>query len=120
MEVSKYSIEFPKISLKLKIAKHFMRHKQQATQKKLFSLPQTHPHQTKSYYFSGTKIFLQRYTAIYRDLLSKCFKYAIPGRQEMVQYNFFSHTKQKHVFCKTFKVRKAFGFLQEHIIFNSN
>ena len=82
------------------------------------SLPQTHPHQTKSYYFSGTKVFLQRYTETYRHLLSKCFKNAVPGRHKMVQYNFFSDTKQEHVFWKTFKVRKAFGFLREHIIFN--
>ena len=107
-----------KFSLKWKIVKHFIRPKQQATWKKLLSLPQTHPHQTKSCYFSGTKVFLQRYTETYRHLLSKCFKDAVPGRQEMVQYNFFSDTKQKHVFWKTFKVRKAFGFLREHIIFN--
>ena len=31
------------------------------------------PNQIKYYYVSGTKIFLQRYTEIYRHLLSKCF-----------------------------------------------
>ena len=100
---------FQKFSLKWKIEQHFMRPKQLAIQKKLLSLPQTYPHQTKSYYFCGTKIFWQSYTEIYRHLLSKCFKSAVP---------FFSDTKQKHVFWKTFKVRKAFAFLQEHIIFN--
>ena len=47
--------------------------------------PQTTPNQIKSYYIFGIKIFLQRYTEIYRHLLPKCFKNTVFGRQEMVQ-----------------------------------
>ena len=47
--------------------------------------PQPTPHQIKSYYVSGTKILLRRYTEIYRHLLSKYFKDAVLGRQEMMQ-----------------------------------
>ena len=47
------------------------------------------PHKIKSYYVFGTKIFLRRYTEIYKHLLSKCFKNAVPGRQEMVQRKCF-------------------------------
>ena len=47
--------------------------------------PQPTPHQIKSYYVSGTKILLRRYTEIYRHLLSRCFKNAVLGRQEMMQ-----------------------------------
>ena len=49
------------------------------------SLPQPTPHQIKSYYVSGTKILLRRYTEKYRHLLSKYFKNAVLGRQEMMQ-----------------------------------
>ena len=59
----------------------------------------------KSYYVFGTKIFLRRYTEMYRHLFSKCFKNAVLGRQEMVQCNFFSDIKQKYVcweICKVF------------------
>ena len=59
----------------------------------------------KSYYVFGTKIFLRRYTEMYRHLFSKCFKNAVLGRQEMVQHNFFSDIKQKYVcweICKVF------------------
>ena len=48
--------------------------------------PKTTLHQIKSYCFFGTDIFLRRYTKIYRHLISKCFKNAVLGRQERVQY----------------------------------
>ena len=48
--------------------------------------PQLILHQIKSYYVSGTKIFLRRYTEIYRHLLSKCFKNMMLERQKMAQY----------------------------------
>ena len=47
--------------------------------------PQPTPHQIKSYYVSGTKILLRRYTELYKHLLSKRFKNAVLGRQEMMQ-----------------------------------
>ena len=60
-----------------------------ATLRKVFSLPPTFPQQIKSYYFSGTKIFLRSYTEIYRHLFSKRFKNVVLGRQEMVQCKCF-------------------------------
>ena len=45
--------------------------------------------QTATKIFFGTKIFLRRYTEIYRHLISKCFKNAVLGRQEMVQRKYF-------------------------------
>ena len=47
--------------------------------------PKPTPHHIKSYYISGTKMFLRRYTEIYRYLLSKPFQNAVLGRQEMMQ-----------------------------------
>ena len=70
--------------------------------------PQPTPHQIKSYYVFGTKIFLWRYTEIYRHLLSKCFKNAVLWRQEMMQSKCFFDTKQKYVCWKICKVRKVF------------
>ena len=43
------------------------------------------PHQIRTSYVSGTKIFLRRYTVIYGHLLSKCFENAVFGRLEMIQ-----------------------------------
>ena len=80
----------------------------------LFSLPPNHNQQINSYFVSGTKIFLRRYTEIYRHFLSKCFKNGVLGRQEMVQCKFFSDPKQKHVWWK----RLNLAVLREYIIFN--
>ena len=52
--------------------------------------PQPTPHQIKSYYVSGTKILIRRYTKIYRHLISKCFKNAVFGRQAMIQCKCYS------------------------------
>ena len=83
---------FEKFQLKWKIVKHFTRAKQQATLRKLFSLPQPPYHQIKSCYGFETKLFLERYTEIYRHFFSKCFMKVVLGRQEMVQCKcFFLH-----------------------------
>ena len=50
--------------------------------KEIIQPPPTY-HQIKSYYVFETKIFLGKYTEIYRHLLSKCFKKVVLGRQEM-------------------------------------
>ena len=71
------------------MVKHFARFKQRAALRKLFSLPPNHPHHIKSYFVSGTKLFLRRYTEIYRYLLSKRFKNPVLGCQEIVHCNFF-------------------------------
>ena len=74
----------------------------------LFSLspPPAHSHQIKPYVF-GTKIFLQRYTEINRHLLSKCFKNAAIGRQEMVQCKCFFLTPEAYV-LENLQIQKGF------------
>ena len=57
--------------------------------RKLFSLPPNLNQQINSYFVSGTKIFLRRYTEIYRHFLSKCFKNEFLGRREIVQRKCF-------------------------------
>ena len=48
---------------------------------------------------------------MYRHLLSKCFENAVFGRQEKVQCNVISDTKQKHVCWKICKLRKVSGIV---------
>ena len=64
--------------------KHFTRPKQRATLKKSFI-----PHQIKASYVSGTKISWQRFTGIFRHLLSKSFENAVFARLGMVQCKCF-------------------------------
>ena len=60
--------------------------------KKIIQPPPFPSHHIKSYYVFGTKIFLGRFTELYRDFLSKYYKNAVFGRQEMVQCQcFFWH-----------------------------
>ena len=78
-------VEFAKISIKMKNCKTF--YEAQTASCPKGNHPAS-PNQIKSYYVSGTKILLQRYTEIYRHLLSMCFKNAVLGRQEMMQCKF--------------------------------
>ena len=83
--------------------------------------PLHHPslNQIKSYYGSGTKIFLRRYTEIYRHLLSKCFRNAVLERQEMMQCKFFFLTPNRKMLTGTFvKLERFLAVLRGHIIFN--
>ena len=100
-----------KFQLKWKIVKYFARPKQPAALRKSFSFSLSHLHQIKPYYVSERKKFLRRYLEIYRHFASKCFKNAVLGRQEMVQCNIFSDTKQKHEYWKICRVRTFFGFV---------
>ena len=85
-------LNFKKFQLKWKIVKHFMRPKQQGPLRKLFSLHQPPIPSYKILLGLLNKIFLERYTEIYRYLLSKCFKKVVLGRQEMMQCKcFFWH-----------------------------
>ena len=60
---------------------------------------------SKSYYISGTKVFWQRCTEIYRNLHSKCFKNVVLGHQEMVHWKYF-FLHQTEICCwKIYKVR---------------
>ena len=82
-------LNFEKFQLKWKIVKLFKRPKQTATFRNLFSLRLSPCHQIKSYYVFKTKIFLGRYTKIYRNLLSKYFRKVVLGSQKMVQCKYF-------------------------------
>ena len=53
---------------------------------------------------------LRRYTEIQRHLLSKSFKNAVLGRQEIVRCKCFYDTKQNHICWKICKVRKETFF----------
>ena len=80
-------VEFSKISIKKKLKNCKIFCKAQAANhlKKFIQSPPSHRHQIKPYLLRlGNKNFLGRYVEIYRHLLSKCFKNAVAGRQEMV------------------------------------
>ena len=81
--------------------------------------PQPTPHRIKSYVF-GIKFFLRRYTEMYRHLLSKCFKNAVLGRQEMVQRKCSFLTPNRNMFARKFlKSERLFTVLQEHVILSN-
>ena len=97
-----------KISIKLKDCKILYETQTASHLKEIIQPPATH-HQIKSYYVFETKIFLTRYTELYRHLLSKCFKKVVLGRQEIGQCKCFSDTKQKHVCWKICTLKKFFA-----------
>ena len=79
--------------------------------------PQPTPHRIKPYYVFGIKFFLRRYTEMYGHVLSKCFKYAVLGRQEMVQRKCSFLTPNRNMFAGKFvKSEKLLTLLGEHII----
>ena len=101
-------------NLNKKNTKNFTRPKQPATLNKLFSLFPTHLHQTKSYCVSGTKIFLRRYTEIYRQEYSSwaskagavqmCFlENLFPGK--FINSERFSAVLPEHVIPNTKQVQ---------------
>ena len=82
--------------------------------------PQPTPHRIKSYYVFGIKSFLRRYTEMYRHLLSKCFKNAVLGRQEMVQRKCSFLTPNRNMFARKFvKSERLFTVLREHVILSN-
>ena len=112
---------FQKIQLKSKIVKHFTRSKQQATLKKLCSLPRPTPTIKKLVPSLEEKFSdgdIQKYTDIYA-----CFQSASRmqfwGVKKWCSANLFSDTKQKRFCWEICKVRKVFGcVLREHILFS--
>ena len=100
-----------KISIKLKNCKILYDTQIASHLKEIIQPPPTH-HQIKSYYAFETKIFLTRYTELYRHLLSKCFKKVVLGHQEIGQCKcFFWHQTEtcllenlysEKVFCLCF------------------
>ena len=109
---------FQKFPLKWKIVKHFMRLKQRAALRKLFSLLQTHSPQDKIILRLWNKNFSNRYIQKYRDI---CFQSGsimeFLGVQNWCSANVFSNTKQKHVCWEICKVRKVFGCVVEAYYF---
>ena len=63
---------------------------------------------------------LNRYLEIYIHLLSKCFKNAVLGRQEMAQCKYFFLTPNRNMFTGKFVVKseKVLTMLREHILFS--
>ena len=111
---------FYNFSIKMKNCKTFYEGQTVSLVKEIIQ-PLHHPslNQIKSYYGSGAKIFLRRYTEIYRHLLSKCFRNAVLERQEMMQCKFFFLTPNRKMLAGTFvKLERFLAVLQGHIIFN--
>ena len=101
--------------------KHFMRSKQRATWKKLFSLPQspTHPPSDKIFLRLWNKNFL---TEIYRNIQTFAFKVlqeysSLASRNDAAQMIFL--TPNRNMFAGIFvKSERFLTMLREHIIFN--
>ena len=73
--------EFSKISIKIKNCKTFCKAQTANRLKKFIQSP---PPTRTNLITSRKQIFLRRHIEIYRHLLSKCFKNAVLGCQEMV------------------------------------
>ena len=94
VEVSKNwkIVKFRKISIKMKNCKTFYETQTASCLKEIIQPPQPPIPPDKILIRLWNKNFLERYTEIYRYLLSKCFKKVVLGRQEMVQCKcFFWH-----------------------------
>ena len=120
MEVSKCwkNDEFPKIAIKTKIVKHFLRTKQRAALRKLFSFPSTHSPPDKILLHLWNKNFLMK---IYRNVqtfafkvLQECSSWA--SRNNAVQLFFL--TNNRNTFAGKFKGQRFLVVLRENIIFN--
>ena len=120
MEVSKcWKItELPKDSLKMKNCKTRYKAQTASRLKEVIEPPPTHSHQINPHNVVGIKIFLRRYTEIYRHLLSKCFKNVALGRQEMVQCKCFFWHQTETCVGKFEKSEMFLTVLSEHISFN--
>ena len=118
-QIAEKWLNFQKVQLKSRIVKHFTRVKQGITLKKLFSHSTTPPHNqinlTTPLEQKFSYVNIQKYTNI-------CFQGAsriqFLGVQKWCSTNAFSDTKQKNVGWKICKVRKVFGCVAKHNIFN--
>ena len=66
----------------------------------------------------GTKIFLQGCTEIYRHLLSRYFKNAVLGRQEMMQCKYFFWNQTENCWLENLSSEKGFWLRCESILFS--
>ena len=103
-------VEFSKISIKMKSP-----NSEPPSGNYSASLHPT-PHQIKFYYVS--KIFFRRYLEMYRHLVSKCIKNAVPESQEMARVIFFLTPNRNMIALKLVKSEIFLAVLREHIIFN--
>ena len=55
---------------------------------------------------------------MYRHLVSKCIKNAVPGSQEMVRAIFFLTPNRNMIALKLVKLEVFLAVLREHIIFS--
>ena len=97
-------VEFQKVSIKTKNCKTFYEAQavSQPPSGNYSGSPHPTPHQIKPYYV------LRRYMEIHRHFLSKCFKNAVLGRPEMVQYKcFFWHQTETYLLEKRLSSRKS-------------
>ena len=84
---------------------------------KIQHLSRSLPHWIKPYYVSGKYFLMEIYrkTEKYRHLLSKCFKSAVLGCQEMVQCKCFCWNQAETCLLGNLQSQ---NLLREHIIFN--
>ena len=96
----------------MKKCKTFYETQKTSCLKEIIQPPPTPPsHQMKFY-----NDLLRRYTEIYRHLLSKCFKNAVLGRQEMGQCKcFFWHQTES---CLVEHLERFLAVLWESILFS--
>ena len=74
-----------RFSIKMKNCKTLYEVQTASHLKEIFQPPPTHPSSDKILLCLWNKNFITRYTEKYRHLLSKYFKNAVLGRQEMIQ-----------------------------------
>ena len=112
------SIEYSKNSIKMKSFEEICKAQTASHLEKIIQPPSIGPpHQIKPYYV--IKTFLRRYIEIYRRLLSRCFKNAVLGRQEIMQCKYFFLKPNRNLFAKKFvKSDRFLDTLREHFIFN--
>ena len=77
------------------------------------------PHQIKASNIFGTKIFLEKFTIIYRNLLSERFGNPVRRHLEMLQCNCFFLTPTRNAFAGKFGKWVSFlTVLREYTFYN--
>ena len=77
------------------------------------------PHQVKASNISGTKISIQKFTRIYRHLLSKCFENPVRRHLEMVQCKCLFLTPTRNMLAGKFEKWVRFlTVLREYTFYN--
>ena len=111
-------MHFEKCQLEWKIVTHFTRSKQRAALRELFIPYSPNIPPNKILLRLWNKYFLGSYSEIYRHLLSNWFENAVFSVRKWCSWIFFSDTKQKHVYWKSWKVKKVFWLCFRGILFS--